>query len=85
MAAAEDEPVVQRFASRYVDRDHAEFLDSVDARYRGDDHTAALIDEQLNSADADSFMDAVLRFDVTTLIVDDPVKRVDNMTMAWGL
>ena len=27
----------------------------------------------------------VLAFDVTTLIVDDPVKRVDNMTMAWGL
>jgi asparagine synthetase B (glutamine-hydrolysing) len=27
----------------------------------------------------------VLRLDVTTLIVDDPVKRVDNMTMAWGL
>jgi asparagine synthase (glutamine-hydrolysing) len=30
-------------------------------------------------------MDAILRLDVTTLIVDDPVKRVDNMTMAWGL
>jgi asparagine synthase (glutamine-hydrolysing) len=30
-------------------------------------------------------MDAVLHMDVTTLIVDDPVKRVDNMTMAWGL
>ena len=30
-------------------------------------------------------MDAVLKLDVTTLIVDDPVKRVDNMTMAWGL
>ena len=27
----------------------------------------------------------VLNFDLTTLIVDDPVKRVDNMTMAWGL
>ena len=27
----------------------------------------------------------MLRLDVTTLIVDDPVKRVDNMTMAWGL
>jgi len=26
-----------------------------------------------------------LNLDVTTLIVDDPVKRVDNMTMAWGL
>jgi asparagine synthase (glutamine-hydrolysing) len=23
--------------------------------------------------------------DITTLIVDDPLKRVDNMTMAWGL
>jgi asparagine synthase (glutamine-hydrolysing) len=34
---------------------------------------------------ADELIDAVLRLDVTTLIVDDPVKRVDNMTMAWGL
>ena len=34
---------------------------------------------------ADEFLDRVLRMDVTTLIVDDPVKRVDNMTMAWGL
>jgi asparagine synthase (glutamine-hydrolysing) len=25
------------------------------------------------------------RLDVSTLIVDNPVKRVDNMTMAWGL
>jgi asparagine synthase (glutamine-hydrolysing) len=32
-----------------------------------------------------SFLNRVLAFDVTTLIVDDPVKRVDNMTMAWGL
>ena len=34
---------------------------------------------------ADEFIDQVLRLDVTTLVVDDPVKRVDNMTMAWGL
>jgi len=26
-----------------------------------------------------------LRMDTTMLITDDPVKRVDNMTMAWGL
>jgi asparagine synthase (glutamine-hydrolysing) len=84
MAQAEGS-ALQRFASHYVDRDHAEFCDTVDPRYRGEDHTAALIEEQLNSSEADSFMDAVLRFDVTTLVVDDPVKRVDNMTMAWGL
>jgi asparagine synthase (glutamine-hydrolysing) len=85
MAQAHDEPSVQRFASRYVDRDHDEFCDAVDAKYRGEDHTAALIEEHLSTDEADSFMDAVLRFDITTLIVDDPVKRVDNMTMAWGL
>uniref|UniRef100_UPI0035664C49 asparagine synthase-related protein n=1 Tax=Guyparkeria sp. TaxID=2035736 RepID=UPI0035664C49 len=32
-----------------------------------------------------SFANRVLGFDASTLIVDDPVKRVDNMTMAWGL
>ena len=34
---------------------------------------------------ADEFIDQVLRMDTTLLITDDPVKRVDNMTMAWGL
>ncbi|HEY5739572.1 MAG TPA: N-acetylglutaminylglutamine amidotransferase [Gammaproteobacteria bacterium] len=85
MWAAQDEAPLPRFASRYVDRDHAEFLDTVSSAYRGDDYTSQLIEENLDSGEADSFLDAVLRFDVTTLIVDDPVKRVDNMTMAWGL
>ena len=30
-------------------------------------------------------MDKALRIDTNTMLVDDPVKRVDNMTMAWGL
>jgi asparagine synthase (glutamine-hydrolysing) len=34
---------------------------------------------------ADSALDAALRIDSTIMLVDDPVKRVDNMTMAWGL
>ena len=34
---------------------------------------------------ADSALDAALRIDTTIMLVDDPVKRVDNMTMAWGL
>jgi asparagine synthase (glutamine-hydrolysing) len=49
------------------------------------DHTGALIGELLDAPGADTMLDAVLRLDTTTLIVDDPVKRVDNMTMAWGL
>ena len=85
MWAAQEEPVLERFAKRYVDRDHVEFCDTVAEAYRGEDYTSELIEANLNTAEADSFLDAVLRFDVTTLIVDDPVKRVDNMTMSWGL
>lgn len=30
-------------------------------------------------------LDAALRLDTQVMLVDDPVKRVDTMTMAWGL
>lgn len=75
----------ERFSRHYVDRDHDEYLQTVADQYHGEDYTSALIEEHLNTNQADNFLDAVLRFDVTTLVVDDPVKRVDNMTMAWGL
>ena len=76
---------VERFGNHYFDRDHAEFLETVTEKYRGEDYTSKRVDELLNEAATDSFLDKALRMDVTTLIVDDPVKRVDNMTMAWGL
>jgi asparagine synthase (glutamine-hydrolysing) len=76
---------VERFARHYFDRDHEEYRRLVTADFRGEDHTSRLVSELLDEPGAESFMDAVLRMDVTTLIVDDPVKRVDNMTMAWGL
>ncbi|MCP3663937.1 MAG: N-acetylglutaminylglutamine amidotransferase [Gammaproteobacteria bacterium] len=84
MADHEGSPV-ERFSRHYFDRDHSEYLHTVSADYRGEDHTTRKIAELLAESEADTFMDAVLRMDVTTLIVDDPVKRVDNMTMAWGL
>ena len=76
---------VERFAKHYFDRDHSEFLQMISADYCGEDYSTQLISKLLAEPGADTFMDAVLRTDATTLIVDDPVKRVDNMTMAWGL
>jgi len=76
---------VEKFARYYFDRDHAEYLQMVTKDFQGEDHTSQKIAALLAEPDADTFLDAVLRMDVTTLIVDDPVKRVDNMTMAWGL
>ncbi len=76
---------VDRFARYYFDRTHEEFLQTVTEAYRGEDYTTQIVADLLGQPNADEFIDRVLRMDTTTLIVDDPVKRVDNMTMAWGL
>lgn len=76
---------LERFARHYFDRDHDEYLAMVAPDYAGSDHTAELIESLLAEPGAEDYLDRVLRLDVTTLVVDDPVKRVDNMTMAFGL
>jgi len=76
---------LDRFRENYFDRDHAEYLETVAPAFHVPDVTAELVEKELTKPNADCFLDQVLRFDVTTLVVDDPVKRVDNMTMAWGL
>jgi len=85
MVAETEGSELERFARHYFDRPHAEFLETVTGPYRGEDHTARTIEALLAEPGAETFLDRILRLDVTTLIVDDPVKRVDNMTMAWGL
>ena len=76
---------LERFRRHYFDRDHDEYLRMVTSRYRVADVSGDYVAARLAEPLADEFLDQVLRLDVTTLIVDDPVKRVDNMTMAWGL
>ncbi len=51
----------------------------------GDDVPLAFIADQFAQPGAETAVDAALRNDTTIMLVDDPVKRVDNMTMAWGL
>jgi asparagine synthase (glutamine-hydrolysing) len=75
----------ERFSLHYVDRSHDEYLKMMSPKYACDDATSAFVKKELNTEPADTVMDADLRMEVTSLIVDDPVKRVDNMTMAWGL
>jgi asparagine synthase (glutamine-hydrolysing) len=76
---------LERFAPYYFDRDHNEIQQMLSEDYISGDFTAALIKDKLDAVNADCYLDRVLALDTTTLIVDDPVKRVDNMTMAWGL
>ncbi|MGV6825982.1 MAG: asparagine synthase-related protein, partial [bacterium] len=85
MQAEQEGSRLERFRKHYFDRDHEELMRLVTEGYRGADFTGEYIADRLAEPQADEFLDAVLRLDSTTLIVDDPVKRVDNMTMAWGL
>jgi asparagine synthase (glutamine-hydrolysing) len=50
-----------------------------------EDLPSQFISRQFGRPGAESAVDAALRNDTTVMLVDDPVKRVDNMTMAWGL
>ena len=82
---AEAGPSVERFSRHYFDRDHAEYLEMIAPEWQVPDVTTELVARELAKPQADTFLDEVWRLDATTLIVDDPVKRVDNMPMAWGL
>jgi asparagine synthase (glutamine-hydrolysing) len=50
-----------------------------------DDVSRRFVSEHFARPGADTTLDAALRLDTTIMLIDDPVKRVDNMTMAWGL
>lgn len=86
MHEAKGEADLSRFSSRYFDREHDEWQQMIQPKHHPDaDVTSVMIGDLLAEQDADEYLNRVLAMDVTNLIVDDPVKRVDNMTMAWGL
>jgi len=69
----------------FFDRDHTEFCSTVGKRFAGEDIAGEFVRDHFAAPGADDPVDKALRIDTTVMLVDDPVKRVDNMTMAWGL
>lgn len=76
---------VADYMAAFCDRDHADMGELLRDRWRGDDHTGRFVAERLTASGASDPVDQALRLDTTVMLVDDPVKRVDNMTMAFGL
>jgi asparagine synthase (glutamine-hydrolysing) len=73
------------YAKVFCDRDQSEFAQAVHPDLVGDDYSRRFIAEHFARDGAPHPIDKALRMDSTIMLVDDPVKRVDNMTMAWGL
>ncbi len=51
----------------------------------GPDASRAFVAAHMGRGGAATGVDAALRLDTEIMLVDDPVKRVDNTSMAWGL
>jgi asparagine synthase (glutamine-hydrolysing) len=74
------------YIAEFVDRSHAECSAMVNPRLRlSYDPSRELVERHFAAAGARTPLDRALRIDSEVMLVDDPVKRVDNMTMAWGL
>lgn len=84
MAGANDP--VATYAAAFFDRGAAILNQHLGQAWR-DGGTLPLdyVREHFGRAGAGDPVDKALRIDSTVMLVDDPVKRVDNMTMAWGL
>ncbi|WP_011581794.1 MULTISPECIES: N-acetylglutaminylglutamine amidotransferase [Chelativorans] len=83
---ARSNDVVADYAKVFFDRSHETLKRQLGANWiNGEDYSRGLVAAELMRPGADSPVDRALRLDANVMLVDDPVKRVDNMTMAWGL
>jgi asparagine synthase (glutamine-hydrolysing) len=86
LAAVPRARAVPEYANVFTDRPHADMAAVLEREWLLDeDPSRAFIAEHFARDGATDTLDAALRLDSTVMLVDDPVKRVDNMTMAWGL
>jgi asparagine synthase (glutamine-hydrolysing) len=77
---------VARYRQAFFDRDQSAYQALVSPGLATtDDPSEQFVTEHFARAGAATGVDRALRLDTTVMLVDDPVKRVDNMTMAWGL
>lgn len=79
-----DDPL-ETYARVFFDRDHADYARAVHPDLLGEDYSRSFVQHHFSAPGARHGIDRGLRLDTTVMLVDDPVKRVDNMTMAWGL
>ncbi|MGJ5073847.1 N-acetylglutaminylglutamine amidotransferase [Bradyrhizobium oligotrophicum] len=76
---------VQQYQNAYFDWTHSDMQRLLAPEMLGDDVSLAFVERFFADHAGASAIDKVLQIDTEIMLVDDPVKRVDNMTMAFGL
>ena len=79
------EDVFAAYRQAFFDREHDEYAACVQPEWLTNDAAGDFVRQHFAQPGASAAVDKALRLDSTVMLVDDPVKRVDNMTMAWGL
>ena len=86
LAGVSREAAVDTYATALFDRDAAGLARVLTPEYLPDgDPARDYVAAHMSAPGAQTAVDAALRIDTEVMLVDDPVKRVDNMTMAHGL
>lgn len=86
MAGAPRHQAAEAYIDTYFDRSHAELAGILEPGFLAErDASADFVRAHMAAAGAETALDADLRLDTHVMMIDDPVKRVDNMTMDWGL
>lgn len=77
---------VDSYRKAFFDRDASGVAALVTPAFLAEgDPSGEFVTQHFAREGAETGIDRALRLDTTVMLVDDPVKRVDNMTMAWGL
>jgi asparagine synthase (glutamine-hydrolysing) len=73
------------YRERYFDWQHSDLQRLLAPPYVDVDHSSTFVEAFFQQTKSAAPVDQVLEIDTKIMLVDDPVKRVDNMTMAFGL
>jgi asparagine synthase (glutamine-hydrolysing) len=80
-----DDPV-ETYARAFFDRDDAGVRALLQEEWHAErDESRRFVEEHFAREGGETPLDKALRLDTEVMLVDDPVKRVDNTTMAFGL
>ncbi len=83
--AASNDPVSD-YGTAFFDRSREDLKLQLAPEWLAEtDVSRELVEAEFARPGAETALDKALRLDQLVMLVDDPVKRVDNMTMAWGL
>lgn len=85
MTDATDSNAAQRYADAYFSWDEAQLSQLLAPEYCLRNYSLSYIQQYFAGCNARLPVDKALHLDTTVMLVDDPLKRVDNMTMAFGL